>query len=175
MNILAEIHRRDGVDINGKTIHRTAVRAVVLRGTDLLMIYSSNVGDYKFPGGGVNDSESHAQALRREIQEECGMLLTSVGDEVGAVVECNLPIERDYDTFKMTSHYYRCEVNDGVGTQKLESYEQELGFKPIWIDMETAIRVNKSLLYSDKIPEWLQREIFVLEYLKQDLFKYIKE
>ena len=33
-----------------------AVRAVILRGLELLMVYSSNVGDYKFPGGGVKYS-----------------------------------------------------------------------------------------------------------------------
>ena len=53
MRILAEIRRADGINIHGKTIHRTAVRGIILRGQNLLMIYSSTVGDYKFPGGGL--------------------------------------------------------------------------------------------------------------------------
>jgi hypothetical protein len=59
MKILATLYRSDNIDPAGRTIHRTAARAVILRGQDLLMVYSANVGDYKFPGGGVNEGESH--------------------------------------------------------------------------------------------------------------------
>lgn len=78
MKILTEIHRRAGIHAKGKTIYRTAVRGVILRGRNLLMIHSSHVGDYKFPGGGVDEGETHAQALSREIQEECGTFLTQL-------------------------------------------------------------------------------------------------
>jgi 8-oxo-dGTP pyrophosphatase MutT (NUDIX family) len=169
MHILTEIYCRAGINTGGKTIHRTAVRAVILRGRDLLMVYSSNGGDYKFPGGGVVEGESHAQALCREVQEECGVSVLQIGLEVGAIIEYNLPIEKDYDAFKMTSHYYQCHVRDGFGVQKLDDYEQELGFKPVWIDIDTAIQLNKALLRSDKVPEWLRREIFTLEYIRQNI------
>src|SRR3990172_7272155 len=118
MNILTEIHRSAGINIKGKTLHRTAVRGVIMRGRDLLMIYSSNVGDYKFPGGGVTDDETHAQALSREIQEECGTSHAHIGLEIGAVIEYDFAVESEFDTFKMTSHYYQCEVQDGFGIQK---------------------------------------------------------
>jgi 8-oxo-dGTP diphosphatase len=166
VNILAEIHRRPGVNIQGKTIYRTAVRAVIQRGRDLLMVYSANVGDYKFPGGGVDSGELHEQALARELREECGASLLSVDGEVGAVIEYNIAEEKDFDVFKMTSHYYFCQAGDGFGTQKLNEYERNLGFKPVWVNIDEAISTNKSLLNSDKIPEWLKREIFVLEYIR---------
>jgi 8-oxo-dGTP pyrophosphatase MutT (NUDIX family) len=169
MSILAEIHRRPGMNIKGKTIYRTAVRGVILRGRSLLMIYSSNVGDYKFPGGGVSQGETHAQALAREIQEECGMSVAHIAAEIGAVVEYNVTMESNYDVFKMTSHYYLCNVEDGFGIQKLDAYEQDLGFQPVWIDIEDAIQGNKTLLDSNKTPEWLRREIFVLKYIQQNL------
>jgi 8-oxo-dGTP pyrophosphatase MutT (NUDIX family) len=170
MPILNEIHRCEGVNIHGRTIHRTAVRAVILRGRNLLMIYSAAVGDYKFPGGGVDQGESHEQALRREVQEECGMSLAIVGDEIGSVVEYNLPVEKEYDAFCMISHYYQCDVLDGCGTQKLDGYEKDLGFTPAWIDIDQVIQANELLLRLDVPPEWLKREIFVLKYLKQTLF-----
>ncbi|MCC7187367.1 MAG: NUDIX domain-containing protein [Anaerolineales bacterium] len=175
MSILTEIHRAGGIDVRGKTVHRTAVRGVILRGRDLLMVYSSNVGDYKFPGGGVNNGEAHTQALRREIREECGMSLERVGEEIGAVIEYNIPKEPEYDVFKMTSHYYWCELTDGFASQKLDPYEVELGFKPVWIKIEEALRVNKIMLGSDRIPEWLRREIFMLEYLDQNFVKINSE
>ncbi|MFT3890222.1 MAG: NUDIX domain-containing protein [Anaerolineales bacterium] len=170
MPILTEIHRCEGVDIHGRTIHRKAVRAVIARGNNLLMIYSSAVGDYKFPGGGVDQGESHEQALRREVQEECGMSLASVGDEIGSVLEFDQPVEKEFDAFRMVSHYYRCDVLDGAGSQKLDDYEKDLGFTPIWINIDQAIQANEQLLDSDVPPEWLKREIFVLKYLKQTLF-----
>jgi len=133
------------------------------------MIHSSNVGDYKFPGGGVAEGESHAQALCREVQEECGTSVLHIGSEIGAIIEYDIPIEKDFDVFKMTSHYYRCDVEGEFGAQKLDDYEQELGFKPVWIDIEKVIQLNKALLHSEEIPEWLRREIFVLEYIQQNL------
>jgi 8-oxo-dGTP diphosphatase len=166
VNILAEIHRRPGVNIQGKTIYRTAVRAVIQRGRDLLMVYSANVGDYKFPGGGVDSGELHEQALARELREECGASLLSVDGEVGAVIEYNIAEEKDFDVFKMTSHYYFCQAGDGFGAQKLNEYERNLGFKPVWVNIDEAISTNKSLHNSEKSPEWLKREIFVLEYIR---------
>jgi 8-oxo-dGTP pyrophosphatase MutT (NUDIX family) len=171
MNILTEIHRCTGINLKGKAVHRTAVRGVITRGISLLMIYSSNVGDYKFPGGGVGKGETHAQALSREVQEECGMCVAHVGSEIGAVIEYNIAMESDYDVFKMTSHYYLCDVEDGFGIQKLDDYEQELGFEPVWIDIDQAIQLNKALLNFAKAPEWLKRELFILEYIQQNLLQ----
>jgi 8-oxo-dGTP pyrophosphatase MutT (NUDIX family) len=172
MDILTEIHRRPDVNTRGRTIHRTAVRGVALRGRDLLMIHSSQVGDYKFPGGGVNEGETHAQTLSREFQEESGMSVVRVGVKIGTIIEYDHPMEKDYDVFKMTSHYYRCEAEGGFGAQKLDRYEQELGFKPVWINTDHVIQLNKALLHSDKAPQWLRREIFILEYIRKTLLPY---
>src|SRR5512139_1071775 len=155
MQPLAEIHRSKDVNIHGRTIHRHAVRAVILRGQELLMIYSSKVGDYKFPGGGVDQNESHEQALIREVREECGMSLLHTGKEICRVIEYDLPMEQEYDAFKMTSYYYQCEVQDGFGPQKLDGYEQDLGFVPVWTNLNQAIEINRSLLDTPIPPQWL--------------------
>ena len=169
MNILTELHRADGVNINGLTAHRIAVRAVILRGRKLLMVYSSNVGDYKFPGGGVNVSESHEHALARELSEECGATLLSVNGELGAIIEYDHAKEDDFDTFKMTSYYYLCSVGDDFSGQTLDDYEYDLGFQPLWIDIKDAVEANKRLLSLKEPPEWLKREIFALEYIQRTI------
>ena len=124
---------------------------------------------FTFPGGGVDEGEAREDALRREVREECGAELSRIGEEIGSVIEYDNDTETNFDTFKMTSHYYRCEVTDGFGAQKLDGYERDLGFMPVWIDIEEAIRVNKSLLASANPPEWLKRENFLLEYLREKL------
>ena len=167
MQILTEIHRAEGINISGRTVHRTAVRAVIPRGRELLMVYSSNVGDYKFPGGGVDEGETHEQALARELREECGASLLSVDGELGAVIEYNFAKEKEFDVFKMTSHYYFCQAGDDFGTQKLDDYERDLGFKPVWVDIEDAISNNRALLALPTSPDWLRHEIFVLEHIRQ--------
>ena len=169
MNILTEIPRSPGVNLKGKTVFRTAVKGVILRGRTLLMVYSPKMDEYDFPGGGLQGGETHADGLHREIQEECGMLLASMGPEMGTVIEYDFPMETGYDVFKMTSHYYHCEVQDGFVPQKLEDYEQELGLIPVWVDIDQAIQCNKALLQSGKAPKWLKKEIFVLEYVQQTL------
>jgi hypothetical protein len=74
-------------------------------------------------------------------------------------------MEPEYDAFKMTSHYYHCDVEDDFGAQKLDDDERDLGFEPVWISITDALRQNKILLRSKHPPEWLRREIFVLEHL----------
>ena len=170
MQILTEIHRADGINLHGRTVHRTAVRGVIVRGRELLMVLSSQVGDYKFPGGGVGAGENHERALARELLEECGVILSSVQGELGAIVEYNFPVEKEFDVFRMTSYYYFCSVRDGLfSEQKLDGYERDLGFLPVWIDMDQALQANRRLLDLHCPPEWLRREIFALEYLKRNL------
>ncbi len=54
MKLLKEIIRKQGINFDGKTVYREAVRGVIIRNKTLLMVYSSKDGDYKFPGGGVD-------------------------------------------------------------------------------------------------------------------------
>lgn len=110
------------------------------------MVYSSKDGDYKFPGGGVDIGETYETALAREIREECGATVTSINDELGKVTEFDFSIDKNYDVFKMTSFYYICEVDPNFGEQSLDQYEKDLGFTPVWVDIDNAISTNQMLI-----------------------------
>ncbi len=169
MKLLKTIYRNENVNIEGKTFYREAVRGVIFREGKILMIYSPVNGDYKFPGGGVDVGESHHEALRREISEECGATLRQVTGELGKVVSYAHALEEDLDIFKMTSYYYFCEINGNLGALNLEDYEEELGFRPEWVGVEIALATNKRVLEeSNPAPRWTRREIFVLEILEQN-------
>lgn len=169
MKILTEIFRDQGLNLHGKMDTRSAVRAVVIQDRTLLMVYSPVNGDYKFPGGGVGENEQFETALQREVAEECGLELTGILQEIGCIIEYAVPMKGGFDFFKMTSCYYLCEVDPTVKEQRLDDYEEELGFQPVWIDIDTAIKANKAVLRSElkQPPEWTAREVYMLEYLKE--------
>ncbi|HNT24235.1 MAG TPA: NUDIX domain-containing protein [Anaerolineales bacterium] len=183
MRLLKEIFRWQGlrcrqpVNPNGRAITRQAVRGIILDGDQVLMVYSAQNGDYKFPGGGVEAGESQAEALRREILEECGANITGPMQPFGRVIEYDLPIEPEYDVFQMTSYYYLCQVEGVLGNQNLDAYEQDLGFTPRWVSIDHAIQCNAAQLQADlpNLLPWAKRELFVLELVKAGLITHEDE
>lgn len=172
MKLLTQIFHKPYLSLNAKTVTRHAARAIILRGDQVLMVHSLVNGDYKFPGGGVEDGEEHATTLQRELMEECGVQLKAILGKFGRVEEYDRAEEDGFDLFCMHSHYYLCEVEDGFGVQKLDDYEREYGFTPEWVTVEHAIAVNRALLENPppNIQRWVRRELFVLETIKQRFF-----
>lgn len=171
MRLLKTIHRSEGLNLRGRAITRQAVRGIIRRGNALLMIYSTVNGDYKFPGGGVEARETLEVALMREVREESGMQISTIESAFGKVIEYDRPVETDFDLFKMTSHYFICQVNNGHTPLTLDDYEAELGFTPIWIDIDTALATNRKILKNSgkTTHPWTQREAFVLAKIKKEM------
>ena len=165
MQLITQIFHKPNLLLNGKTVTREAVRAIILGGDQVLMVHSLVNGDYKFPGGGVEDGEEHISTLRRELLEECGVQWKAILGEFGRVEEYDLAEEKEFDLFCMHSHYFLCEVEDGFGMQNLDDYEREYGFTPEWVTVEHAIAVNRALLENPppNIQRWVRRELYVLE------------
>lgn len=169
MKLLTEIYRKEGAKREGKTLYREAVRAIIVRDRKLLMIYSGKNGDYKFPGGGVDGFENYSETLVREVLEEAGARIDRLLGEFGKVIEYDIPQEPDYEVFRMTSMYFYCHVHPELSDQRLDPYEADLDFCPVWVDIDTAIQANTRILDSGllEIPRWTARETFVLKQLKQ--------
>jgi 8-oxo-dGTP pyrophosphatase MutT (NUDIX family) len=149
----------------GRLVERTAVRGVLFRGSELLLLGSRH-GDYKFPGGGVEPGESFAAALRREFREECGYDAVVVGAELATTREELPAIEAEYDVFGMTSYYFDCSGGTPAGAQQLEGYEAELELTPQWVTVDAALAANRKVIASGVgVMRWLVRETAVLEWL----------
>lgn len=149
---------------------REAVRAISIKNNKILMI-KTNKGDYKLPGGGIKKLESHKEALKREISEETGYDCVKVGDLVGIIIERNKDLFDENKIFEMTSYYYLCNISDKNKEQLLDDYEKELGFEPIWVDINESIENNKKHEnIFDKNRTWLKREIHVLHKIKDIFF-----
>ena len=148
--------------------YREAVRAVIIQNNNILMVHC-NKGDYKFPGGGVNTGESHEEALKREVREETGYIVSDVKKKIGVVIERNLDELKKETVFEMTSHYYLCEIFDEQTFQELDHYEVELDFKPEWIHIDKAIHLNEEVLKNKDKNKWVYREVNVLKALKDSI------
>lgn len=170
MRTLAEIDRHPNVKHEGKLICREAVRAIIIRGSELLMVHSKVNGDYKFPGGGIEEDEDRESALVREVAEESGGRVINKPQSYGKVREYDLPVEKEFTSFCMTSYYYLCEIDAVLGPQQLDEYEARLGFVPEWVSIDTAIENNQNLLNTRKrVERWVQRETRVLEIVREEL------
>jgi 8-oxo-dGTP diphosphatase len=60
-------------------------------------------GYWEFPGGKCHPSETHAEALRRELHEEL--------DIVARVGDCAFSVTHDYGDRAVTLHFYRCDFD----------------------------------------------------------------
>ena len=162
-----QIFHNKNLNLNGSCIKREAVRAVIIRDDKYLLIYSPVNGDYKFPGGGMEPGESIEDALRREVLEECGFEINEIKSQNGLISEFSEAREDHIDYFQMDSHYYFCTVySDRQYNQKLDDYERDLGFKPVWITLEEALKTNRKILQDNPLPpKWTKRETLFLEYL----------
>lgn len=146
---------------------RRAVRAVVTKDGQYLMIFSEKERDYKFPGGGVLPGEGHNQALKRELLEETGYTLQRFITLLGTTIELDFLRESETSVFRMISFYYLCELLDGQVALSLDPYEKELGYTPRWITPRDALHHNEELrqqLGSEQL-FWLARETAVLHRL----------
>ncbi|SHK77253.1 NUDIX domain-containing protein [Clostridium cavendishii DSM 21758] len=153
-----------------KITKRIAVRAVILKGNNLLMVHSK-LGDYKFPGGGVKALENYDEALKREVLEETGYRVKTINEKLGVIVERFNDSYEENCIFEMVSHYYLCTIEVDKTNQSLDDYEADLEFKPEFVDIEKAIIENKELLQDESREKraWTQRETLALSFIKEEL------
>lgn len=161
-------------------IRRLATRAVVRRG-DLLLLLRSRSGDYRFPGGGLDEGETVASNLARELLEECGARLLWMDEHLLTVVD-ERPAREPGAVFVQESQYYLCDVHDGLEAVEHDLRERTLELEPCWVDLHVALEANRALrdarraaaapLGADTAADpddlaWIERETAVLERLAQ--------
>lgn len=152
---------------NKGVIIRKAVRCVAFDSEGKLLMIRTNRGDYKFPGGGMEVTETLEQTLAREILEETGFSLLRIKDIIGIVEERNIDKFDNNKIFVMHSEYAACEVDITIqNIQKLDEYEKEQDFKVEFVSIKDAIDTNIALMKkSGDINSWVQRETEILKQL----------
>lgn len=169
---------KDELEAGKPVYYRLAVRAVIHAGEKVLMV-KTNRGDYKFPGGGVEEGETPEEALRREVCEETGYADIAIGPCIGTTFEQNVDIEDANAFFQMKSLYFVCRLNSDKKLAKaMDSYEEKLGFCGGFWEIEEVYQANAALLEAErrKLPKgmivsipWLEREVEVLDHLRDSM------
>lgn len=155
---------------NGTVGRRPSVRGIIIDKGKIAMVHSLKYDYYKFPGGGIDDGESHLDALIREVSEETGLIVIP-----GSVKEYGVVLRKEKgkieDLFIQENFYYFCDVEEEVSCQKLDDYEAEEEFVLEWVDPRDAISANLSDDRKNKAPDaerqrhMLEREANVLKLL----------
>lgn len=142
MRILDIIDLKD-YDENFIIDERYASRAIIIKNDNVMMVHS-NLGEYKFPGGGIEPNESPVEALIREVREETGLIVLKESiREYGEIIEKRKSSMLSNTIFVHHSYYYLCNVADERYEQILDDYEKNEGFCLVEINPNEAYEYNK--------------------------------
>ena len=116
---------------------RTAARAVILRGEDLLVVrIRTEEGEFMvLPGGGQNHGETLMQTVVREVREELGLTITVTGlAYVREYVGKNHAMHRMHGHFHQVETVFHCQCKDFsvLGTGR-EQDRRQVGF--LWLPL----------------------------------------
>jgi len=167
MKLLFEIDKKN-YNPNGKIGRRPSARGIIFRDNKLAVIISKTSGYCKIPGGGVEKGEDNITAMIREVREEAGLIVIPETVKEFGYVHRVQKGKRE-DIFIQDNFYYTCQVEDTILEQKLSPSEKEEQFYPCFIPVDEAIKINKDHLQKDPSCVMTQRELKVMEIIKENL------
>jgi len=129
----------------GKVFSRDSARGIILKDGKVLLVHSRKYDYYKFPGGGIEAGENHETALCREVLEETGSrVIPESIREFGYVPRRQKDFKDENGIFAQDNFYYFCEIEEQLKEEtKLDDYELEEGFTPVWVEPFTACLHNR--------------------------------
>lgn len=141
---------------------RFVVRALIEK-DGLFAMQQGKRGEYKIPGGGMDEGETIVEALIREVQEETGLVIKpETIQELGEILEIRRDIFDDNLKYIAHSMHYVCEVKDEIVETAMTESEKERGFHLAWADIDTIIETNERLMAE----KWQLRDVEFLKWYK---------
>ena len=170
MRMLFEMDKKDYSQCC-HSFSRPSARSILIKNGKVAMIHNLKYDFYKFPGGGIEEGESPVEAMIRETREEAGLIvIPETIREYGLVHRIQKSDKDDTECFIQDNFYYLCEAEDDLVSQSLDDYEAREGCRLEYVDSASAIRKNRSVANSPYNRLMLEREIRVLEMLREEGF-----
>ncbi|ESP93996.1 NUDIX hydrolase [Pseudoalteromonas luteoviolacea] len=167
---MKQLNREPIVPLLGSHFVRHAVRAIVIRGEEILLLYTARYDDYTLPGGGVDEGEEIEVALSRELLEETGAQSITHISPFGIYEEYQSWYKPDFDNVHIISHCFIVDICGSFTEPQMESYEQANGMRPVWLPIKDAILHNReTLANSDKKGQSIYRELAILETVAKEV------
>jgi 8-oxo-dGTP pyrophosphatase MutT (NUDIX family) len=166
MNIIKRIDESNKNKKYSIETKRRSVRAVILDGNKLLVIYLSNLEEYKLPGGGIEKGETLIDALKRETLEEVGFKINQVIKPIGKIIHTREGFSNPKELFTQINYYYFCTIFPKKHEINPSDNEIKYGIKPMWKDINDIIEKNKKNIGKIVAP-FSVRELFMFEYIKK--------
>lgn len=156
MELLNEIYNED---VTGEQTEvsiaynlRKASRSIVFnKNNQIALLYVSKHRYHKLPGGGVENTETIKETLKREVQEEVGVNVL-IGDDIGAIIEYR-------DEFKQLqiSYCFFSKVIGEINTPSFTESELANGFQLKWVTLDEAITLLSSDEPDDYVGKFIKR------------------
>jgi 8-oxo-dGTP pyrophosphatase MutT (NUDIX family) len=170
MRLLKSAIHPDANPHSSSLFHRQAARAIVLKGDNILMLYTERYHDYTLPGGGVDEGEEIQDGLIRELKEETGAKDITNIVPFGRYEEFRPWFKDNFDTVHMDSYCFTCDIHDQLGETQLEDYEVHNGMRPVWLNIHEAIKHNEQTMTDrNKKGFSIERETFLLKLIVKEL------
>ena len=142
---------------------RFVVRALIEK-DGLFAMQQGKDGEYKIPGGGIDEGETTVEALMREVQEETGLvIIPETIQELGEITEIRRDIFEERLKYIAHSMHYACEVEEEIVETAMTESEKEKGFHLAWADIDTVIETNERLMTE----RWQFRDVEFLKWYKE--------
>lgn len=131
------------------------MRAIVIDGQGRTLLFKA-FGDasrsrffWITPGGGVNPGESDAVALRRELEEECGLREFEIGEHVW-VRKAVFPLPSTGEMIHQSERFYLVRVGEHeVDITGWDDFERQFLAEPRWWTMEELDRSREDFAPSN--------------------------
>ena len=114
-------------------VYREACRGIIFKDNKLLMVYCEYFNDYSFSGGGLEKDEDKIVCLKRELEEELGVIVDNV-KPFCELTEKTMSMYYYMHKLEKKNYFFTCDIVGEVES-KLEDYEKEIFDKVEWFSI----------------------------------------
>ena len=154
-------------ELKGYVQYREAVRAIVKRGEELLLLYTERYNDFSFPGGGMHENETKEEAVVRELKEETGAQNIQIKEYLGVLEEYRPHYKPTIDVVHMISHVFICEISEELQEPQFEEHEIKNKMSVVWKNLQEVIQHNEQVMAKQEKSMGLSigRETWLMKYI----------